>query len=440
MSSLRSSGDPVLAQSRHEALQRWKCRQDDVADAVNYARVASVNLHGRGLLELLKVLVHALVLRPRFTHSFVEEPKIVILYSLRHKKRPSFDYMVEHVNKLASEVAPCSFVEVTESFSLIQTFRTLRFVKFGLRTASQFDVDPVCRVGAALLVAKYRSHEMRMATELRSSTRCLITFCDAMPWDQLAVQIARIVGVATATLQHGQYRVLGSTNMSADVEAYANFTSDVMLAWGPATILELQRAGVAEQRLVPVGWIRRSDSNLVKPNKSSDGDKISFGVMLNGPNASDVNGKLLALANEVAGHLRMPFLVRLHPNDSGASYNLGSHCVGMGHFSLSDYLGSVHFSLAHMTGGTVECLAAGSSVYILDNSELARVFRVPDLVFRDIDELHARIQVDLESPDSARDTALKLAQHFNSDHRQDERVRETLAALVWRTGTCGELS
>ncbi|WP_370194972.1 hypothetical protein [Nocardioides sp.] len=438
MGFLRSSSNADWAHSRHDAIQRWKNRQNDVADDVNYAEVASVNLHARGSLALLKVLVYSLLFSPRCVHSSAGEPRAIVLYSLRHKKRPSFDYMVEHVWKLASEVAPCSFIEVTESFSLTQMLRTLRFIRFGLRAASTFEVDPVSRACAALLVAKFRSHETRIATELRSSTQCLITFCDAMPWDQLAVQLARIAGVTTVTLQHGQYRILGPTNMSADVEAYANFSSDVMLAWGPATIIELTRAGIAEERFVPVGWIRPPEPRPADPRESSDSAEIRFGVMLNGPNGSESNAALLAIANEVASRLRIPFLVRLHPNDSEEKYRRGPHCVGIGHFTLSEYLESVHFSLAHMTGATVECLAAGSPVYILENDELAEVFRVPGLTLRDVGEFEARIRSDLEGPESSRESAINLGQHFNSDYRQDERIVNTLSELIWRSETYGE--
>src|SRR3546814_6040446 len=84
----------------------------------------------------------------------------------------------------------------------------------------------------------------------------VLTFCDAHPHDNLVAQLSSRNGARTITVQHGQYRVLTPVNMSADAEAYANFVSDRLLAWGEATCEEFQRYGISRARMYITGWIR----------------------------------------------------------------------------------------------------------------------------------------------------------------------------------------
>jgi hypothetical protein len=407
---------------RYEAIQAFKEDPRAVSNGINYARVIALYLYDTTGFGWIKKLSFSLFFAPSFRISD-GCAKTLLFYSYRSKGRRDYDYIFDRLVSLASPSS--DHAECRERASLRQMWRTLRRLPEAWPVAAAYPAGLWQRISAAALVAKYLSIADAMGKRLLPGRIALVTFCDAAPHDNLLTQLAKAGGARTVTAQHGQYRLLDESNMSPDAEAYANFVSDHLLAWGPATQTEFGRFGIDAGRLTVVGWIRKWDL----PQRSS-GATRTLGVMLNGENGAESNLALLDVAREIAERLDHRIVVRLHPSFSESSYRrrAGDRCSAVEVIPAPDYLTRVDFSIAHMSGAAIEMLYVESPVYLLDDGRLADVFRHPGLTFEDADAMEAAIRADLARADRGRARVRELRRWFNDDSEQDERIRATIFA------------
>jgi len=407
---------------RHLRIQAFKSSRTAVIDGINFANVVATMLYETSFKGWLKRAVYALLMGAFSSTEGEDSRSHVLLYSAREKGRADYDYIADSLARLMGPRA--RLVEVHDRFSVLQPFKTLAGLISCWPLIRGYNETAAQRLLCALLVAKARSALLPVALRVTGGAGTLVTFCDAHPMENLATQLSASMGLATITNQHGQYRILDHRNMSADAEAYANFQSDRMLAWGRATVREFEKAGIAPSRLSIIGWIRAPRS--AEPQVATDA--ACFGVMLNGENARESNLNLLRAAEEIAARLDVGYVVRLHPWSRADDYSAvtGARCIGMLHLSLADYLGRVRFSLGHMSGAVVEVLDAGSPVYLLDDGCLASVFQLEGLSWPDVASIQVAIEKDMADANETRRRLGVLARWFNDADEQVDRITSAL--------------
>jgi|TARA_R100000049_G_C1957458_1_gene118086 hypothetical protein len=384
-------------------------------------------LYDGSLRGLAKRLVFSLFMSLRPTTTGNRDRDILVFFANRRKQRADYDFIAGELRRVVGRDG--DYVEVLEHFNPLQWVSTLAGLLDALRAVSAYSVNPAERLTTALLIARYYSSRRHLAAVL-SGKRTLVTFCDALPVENMLTQIARTNGAFTLTAQHGQYRLLDQSNMSPDAEAYANFISDRMLCWGDATRAEFVRAGFEPNRFIVTGWIRPPRSQQEQSGKRPD----FFGVMLNGPNANESNKALLSVAKAVAAATGIPYLVRLHPQTALAAIQplVDEQCRSIAHIALEPYLSSVAFSLGHMSGAVVEVLHEGHPTYLFDDGRLADVFRVEGLSYRSVDELIAAIRADIVDTSEVRERMASLSAWYNDNTNQASRLR---AAILNKQGS-----
>lgn len=406
----------------YQRIQAYKSDPRSVIDGVNYAHVIALYLYDRSFRHWVKIIAFCFLFAARTELSGTER-QVLSFYSCRYKKRPDYDYIADRLVAIIGSEGDAA--EVREVFSAAQAWSTLLHIPRAWRSTSGYRAGFLQRLGATALVAKYSSATRRALNRLVSGRTHVVTFCDAVPHENLLAQIAKNSGVPTVTAQHGQYRLLDERNMSTDAEAYANFVSDHLLCWGEATRSEFERFGIERERLVIAGWIRQWDT-VNRPDIATG----IFGVMLNGENGADSNVDMLLAANRIADELDMQFVVRLHPSFDSPQYRslVSERCLSISVIPTGEYASAVDFSLAHMSGATIEMLEVDSPVYVLDDGRLADAYRLPGLSFDGVEEVLEVVRADLANPVGGNARTRQLKRWFNDDTDQEARILSAILA------------
>jgi len=405
----------------YQNIQAFKASRTAMLSGVNYAYVVAPFLYDESLWGFVKKALFALLFATRTPVQQSSENELLLFYSCRHKRRADYDYIPQRLRELLG--TRCDYVESAERFSLAQSLATIRQLPNAWHGSRGYRANSLQRLGCALLIAKYRSTAGRIFAALLQDKRKVVTFCDANAPENLLTQLANSSGIETFTMQHGQYRMLDASNMSPDAEAYANFVSKYMLCWGEATRNEFVRIGFRPEQFVITGWVKRWSKIGPHPRCGI------FGVMLNGESGQGSNMALLNAARTIAESLNYCYIVRLHPWSKPKSYSrlLDGRCVGISHYGLPSYLEQVDFSLAHMTGATIEILHNGAFVYLLDDEKLAEAFCVEGLCFKSAGAIASAAYRDMSSSAQGFGKNRRLGKWFNDD---DEQATRILAALL----------
>lgn len=422
-----SAAGPVTAWERHLAIQAFKQSGAAVQDGVDYAYVVAPQLYDGSLMGLAKRLVFSLFFSLRTVRTTRRQRDILVFYANRAKQRADYDFIAGELQRVVGDDG--EYAEAAERFDPLQWVATLARLPGAVCAVSAYRARLIDQFGAALLIAKYRSSRPQLA-RLLPGKRTLVTFCDALPVENLLAQMARAVGIFTLTAQHGQYRLLDESNISPDAEAYANFVSDRMLCWGEATRAEFERAGFDPERFIVTGWIRPWKATRARPAATP----AVFGVMLNGENGKDSNVDLISAAKAVAQSTGMTYFVRVHPQTQLNAIRplVDDRCAAVAHIDLEPYLASVAFSLGHMSGAIVEVLHEGHPTYLFDDGRLADVFRVDGLSYGSVDDLITAVKADAASGDTVRRRMVLLSNWYNESTDQAHRIREAILNLESR--------
>lgn len=375
---------------RYLRIQRLKKQYPENQECINYARVAATLMYAGGIGGLLKRIVYSLFFMPSLERSGGGGSRWLIFYSLKGKGRKDFDEAVGVMRELMP--LPHAFCVTHERFSPFSSLRVLWMVLQAYREVRGLLPVGFGWVGFVFLVAKFKVvHRQFLEVGLLEGLSGVITFCDAMPYDNLLVQMARQRGSRTITCQHGQCRRLGAKNISPDAEVYLNFISEKMLCWGGATISEFARAGFDEAQMVVVGRLNRCEELPFCLR-----DYRRFGVLLNGENGKFSNANLIAAANQLSERYGFTYFIRPHPSNSLKDYLglVNDRFEGVSNGALSEYVKQTDFSLAHMTGVIIDLMKAGHRAYVVDDGMLADVFKIRGLSYAEIGELCTAIESD----------------------------------------------
>lgn len=190
--------------------------------------------------------------------------------------------------------------------------------------------------------------------KMKNSPNLMVMFCETNFVPSIVVQYCQLCEIKTATLQEGvfmEYR--GGTNdiyRGIDLKC---ILSDYFLTWSCYTYDVAVKGGVNKERIHIVGNPRC----LLAGNKTQkkNGAYEVFGVALGaGFVLSRENIQLIKMANKLARHLNMRYVIRFHPGEMGVQeqytneyYTKNTQISSM---SVDDYVNMIDFTIM-VSGG-----------------------------------------------------------------------------------------
>ncbi|WP_035291757.1 hypothetical protein [Clostridium sp. KNHs214] len=363
-----------------------KAKEDNnyIVGNINYARVNAMRMYDTSLKGLLKEAILLFLYDFDIIYNDVSYSKKYLIYTLRSAQRHDYDEIIEMFQKINQDF---TLIEVIQVKSLRNIFvKLLKLLKHSIHFFSNRVKKPF---QTAITTTKYNLLYDRLHKErFLNDAQIIVTFCDAYSPDNLITQIAKLKGIKTATLQHGQYRVLSEGNENADSEAYENFISDYLFTWGQATVDEFSKVNICKEKLIKTGALRSFTFNnrrVISMNK-----KI-FGVVLCGETYKDTNIRMIKLANGFYEKYGLKYFLRMHPRNPQKDYLAHVNKKALYGFSNNignvDYASIVDFSLIHMTGVFVELLSINTPLAVYKDDFLEKIFQIEPYCISDLDGL-----------------------------------------------------
>lgn len=340
---------------------------------VDLLRPLRTKMYFEGFIGLLKFIAYCLLYKTRVTpgHRDNDGPLIFLRRDVL-KQGPSSKIF----NDFFTTIEHGSITMLEDSFSL-----RLSVVKFflGLNYALTYR-----DMGKHSLILGFAAAKSKIDVDIirtrisNPNSRAVVTFCDAIGYENLVAMYLRNTGSKTYTLQHGQYRNLHKKNMSQDIEAFSNFVSDYMLSWGSATIIEYTdfKNSYSTGYSDPGVLLETGKFHKFKYHSKDSKDQTGvFALVFSGENSKSDNHRLLEYACNICEIKNYKFYVRLHPSNNIKDYleKLGEYYIGI--ITEDDYFSRVDFSVMCMTGFFLECIEYRHPFYILDTPYLPNVFR-----------------------------------------------------------------
>jgi len=176
------------------------------------------------------------------------------------------------------------------------------------------DQDPIMK---AALTVRLALHLRTIEAVFSNSFKVLCVFAEMQSVENLAVQLAKLLGIQTVTMQHGLYVDYGSLN-TVNVVNYLHHCSDHFLAWGANT-----------ERLITRYHPDASVHLCGKPNvydaadepNAVEADQAFIYVILDQSIFDEQNYQMLRIVGQVAEQCGLEVFVKFHPiNDKSAYY------------------------------------------------------------------------------------------------------------------------
>jgi uncharacterized protein YlbG (UPF0298 family) len=356
--------------------------------SIQYGNVLAIDLYARNIKYFIKILLESIF----YTYNFTFTPgkkNILIQYSYKDLGRKDYDYIINKLNSIEEDADNLVIYKVMKINLLSVLSNIVLSVKFFSLLNYKKDYCLIDKIKISLLLVKYTKLEKKITNFLKDKKyNLVITFCDAHGVDNLFTQICNNKSIITATLQHGQYRILKTGKETPDAEAYMNFISNYLLAWGKATAEEFIKAGISEDRIKVLGALKPfSYYESIELNETK-----LFGVILNGDTYYESNLKMLEIAEKFATHTSKKYIIRLHPKNKKKLYKkyLESQNVKevVKNIEGIKYIKKVEFSILHMTGVYVEMLSLRAPFFVLDDMYTEDLFKSTKLTFCNLEELN----------------------------------------------------
>lgn len=393
---------------------------------VDYGKVIAIESYDSSIVGYLKNIIRCLCFDFEIEMPLFVSDK-VFFYSMSFVHRKDYDEIKDYFISIFPEFC---VVNIRRKKSLNGTMK--KVIKTVIRTAKYFKLGLQSPLLIAVLVTEYQAlHELYLRMLPWDKFKVIGTFCDASCADNLTAQVGKMNGAKTFTLQHGQYRILRQGFENADAESYKNFISDILLAWGDATRDEFVKYGIDENRVIPVGALKKFSFNHRLMEKV---DTKIFGVILSGDTYKESNIKMIKIANEIARRINMRYLIRFHPRNKKGIYVkyintdfLFSHSHNLSNYA---YARKVEFSIIHMTGTFVEMLSLNSPIFIFDDEYLEDVFKLEDFCFVDSDQFISLYGSAKERWNNLKERQYKWYQYFNKEGDVVKNYRKTMERLI----------
>lgn len=140
-----------------------------------------------------------------------------------------------------------------------------------------------------------------------------LVYSDSNPYENMLVQLMKLKGIHTATLQHG---IFDKNGYWKGIEFRASVADD-WLAWNLYTKDLAIECGVSKNRIKILGIPRYI--NPIKIEKKNDTGV--FSVVLGEKVLDEENKKLIKIANLLAKKEKLNYFLRYHPTCKGNEYN-----------------------------------------------------------------------------------------------------------------------
>lgn len=407
--------------------REYKKNKAFIIDGIDYSRVIATRAYNASFKNTFREFLRFLAFDYDF--SFKENSgKILVVYSYLGKGRADFDSIVDmFCHTLKYNYDRLDFIYKIRIVYIIKKLVHMVWLYF------KFLFSKVRNpFFAAILSSQFIHYKGKLEKYLKNNNyELLVSFCDAHGIENMITQIAKEKGIKTATLQHGQYRVLKRETENADIESYDNFISDYLLAWGERTTEEFVKAGVDESRILPVGALKSFSKNERIP--LHDGLNI-FGVVLDGNIYHDSNVLMIKYANYLAKKFNLKYILRLHPKNNLNDYiNLcDSDCLlkSISRIENSEYAKMVDFSIVHMTGVFVELLSINSPMILMKDDYLEDIFAIKGMFFRNEDEMDVVYNSFKSNPKEYTEEQYKLYRKFNSGGNLEENYQSAIDTIL----------
>lgn len=396
-----------------------------IINGINYGRVIATDLYDTSCKGYLKQIAKCFLFE--YMVKFSGKSDCVFAYSLSYAKRKDYDEIRDAFFKIFPDISYLSVEKVkTVKRILPKLFSCLRYwLKFlfgGVKTPF------LC----AVLVTKYKPLEGKLEEAVCFDKRKLaVSFCDAMGEDNLFTQLANRRKIKTVTLQHGQYRVLDEKNEKADVEAYKNFISDYLLAWGEATRREFVKAGICGERVLPVGALKPFSNAPLPPKHKFKG---VFGVVLCGEIYVDTNIAMIKFANKLAEKYNLTYFLRMHPRNDAGKYlkHVNKKLLSEISFDVKndEYVDKVDFSIIHMTGVFVELLGLNSVLFVYEDRYMENLFKIIPYTFSEEKKLYSLYERLLEDREEIEKEQYQHYIDFNAGGHIEENYKNAILRIM----------
>lgn len=387
----------------------YKQKKEFFINGIDYSRAIATRAYDFSVKHYLKEFVRAIVFEYKIDYKN-NDGKILLAYSYKGGNRKDYDYIVDTFEGLVSrKVDRINFIY---KVSLVGSIKKLALF---FRLYNRFFEKIEKPFFASLLVIQFLNYDEKIKKLINwKKYNLLVTFCDAHGVENIIAQIAKENDTLTATLQHGQYRVLKKEIENADIEAYENFISDYLLAWGKATQDEFIKAGIDGKRVIPVGAIKKFSENKRIINTSVKG---VFGVVLDGETYEKSNIKLIKYANVLSEKYGLKYILRLHPKNNLEKYKM--YCDKKYHedsiksIENEQYAEKVDFSILHMTGVFVELLSINSPLFVMVDECTEDIFKIEKSYFTNSEELCGLYDYILKNKSDFLEAQYKTYRYYN---------------------------
>lgn len=205
-----------------------------------------------------------------------------------------------------------------------------------------------------------------------------VTFYDSMPKDAFFVQLMRLNGVKTATLQHGAFTAKRNNQLVNSGVELRTLNSDYFLCWNNFTVDEATKEGFDAKKCIVTGIIgfAKDDKRIMCKNVEND----TFGVVIGHPTFEKENRILIESANLLAKKTGKSYYLKMHPNYSETyfdsiidkKYYKGFVRKGT---AMLEYANSVEFSIVGASTVFVELVYLGHRVLRYSSGEIVDKWR-----------------------------------------------------------------
>lgn len=317
-----------------------------------------------------------------FDFKTESESKVLLFESFNGRKN-----FVEYINALSELISSDVVVEKPGKRS-VDLFRGLKY-KFCFFPSWQ-KILKKARLGGNFerralyyLVNLHRFYlELEKSKEVQQISfkkyNLFVTFYDSMPKDAFFVQLMRLNGVKTATLQHGAFTAQRNNQLVNSGVELRTLNSDYFLCWNRFTVDEAIKEGFDKRRCIISGILgfAKNDKRILCDSVTNN----TFGVVIGHPTFEEENKILIESANKLASKTGMSFYLKLHPNYSETyfddvvdkKYYRGIIKKGI---PMLDYANTVEFSIVGASTVFVELVYLGHPVLRYSSGEIVDKWR-----------------------------------------------------------------
>lgn len=399
--------------NRFDTVQKLKNDNNLIINNINYGRVLAVLLYRDDIKYKIALIIRSLITKFKFKYKKNNNP-IFLMYAFKDANRKDFDYITDKFCELSGSdkfyvrIEYSKFIRIIKISCIKNYYKKLKKIEY----ISFLDKILICS-----LIARY--DELREIFEVKvNEFDVIVTFCDAHPIDNLLAQIANNREKVTATLQHGQYKVISKGNEIADVELYLNFISNYLFAWGQKTVDEFSKIGIDPKRILKVGALKEFSYNKFIERELRDKENGIFGVILDADQYMESNIELIKLANKIAKEYKIKYVVRLHPRNNLKKYKryLLDNFVNeiIEGVSNIEYVSKVDFSIIHLAGVYIELLSMNVPFFILEDKFTEDIFKDNLLNFSNYEEFNKVYNYFVNNKDEFYYKLKKKYEDFNS--------------------------